>query len=171
MRKLLCLVLLYGALSRLYGEETLPKITPATLSEIQRLAITLRIAEFPLTQQEYRTHLALPPFRLGMGVGGKKIRSHQICELTDPNDPLGYYGFNIYWGKRQEEPPFCPLIEEIELFFQPGHMGGYPPTRRFVLVKDTAASADPERLAFLRAKMRERQQTPGEFVKEWYKKP
>jgi len=60
MRKLLCLVLLCGALSRLYGEETLPKITPATLSEIQRLAITLRIAEFPLTQQEYRTHLALP---------------------------------------------------------------------------------------------------------------
>lgn len=151
-----------------YGEETLPKITPAVVSEIQRLAITLSLAEFPLTQQEYGTHLALPPFTMTLGVGGKGVRSHQICILTDRNDPIGYYGFNIYWGKRQSESPFYPLVEEIELFFQPGNMGKYPPVRQFVLPQDTPETRSPEAKAFLREKMRELQLSPGDFVKEWF---
>ena len=170
MKHGLYVALLWCVLSSAYAEEQLPKITPAIVSQIQRLAITLRLTEFPLTQQEYRKHLALPPFTFGLGVSGKGIRNHEICKLTDPNDPLGYYGFNIYWGKRQAEPPFSPVIDEIELFFQPGNMGDYPPTQEFVLLKDTPETFNPEALAFLKAKMRERHQTPGEFVQDWYKK-
>lgn len=100
---------------------------------------------------------------------GKGIRSHVICILTDQKDPLGYYGFKIYWGPKQSEPPFHPLVEEIELFFQPGNVGEYPPVSAFVLPKDTPFTSDPATLANLRAKMHERQMSPGEFVKEWFK--
>jgi hypothetical protein len=171
MKMLLCLLMLCIVPARAQTEESLPKISPAIVLEIQRLAITLRLAEYPLSQNEYINYLALPPFLFSLGVGGKNIRSHHICKLTDPADPLGYYGFNIYWGEREKEAPHNPLIDEIELFFQPGNFGKFPPVRQFVLPRDISEVAKNSSIAFLKQKMKERHQTPGEFVKGWYLSP
>lgn len=167
MRLSLSLLSLVCVFVLVKAEEPLPKLSPEVVSEIQRLAITLRLTDFPLTQQEYREHLALPPFAFGLGIGGKGIRSHHVCKLTDPNDPLGYYGFNIYWGERQAEPPHYPLVAKIELFFAPGNLGKYPPVAPFVLY-DT--DFNPEALAALKEKLRASKKSPGEFVKEFYRK-
>ena len=146
-------------------EEPLPKITPEFISEIQRLAMTLRLAEFPLTQQEYRKHLELPRFVMGLGIPGRGIRDHQVCILSDPTDPLGHYGFHIYWGPRQPGPADLPVIEQIELFFKPGNQGHYPPVRAFVLTKDPL---DQLYLDSQRKKMRELKLTPGAYVRNYY---
>jgi hypothetical protein len=171
MKMLLCLLLLCIVLARAQTEEPLPKISPAIILEIQRLAITLRLAEYPLSQKEYKNYLALPRFTMGNGYGGIGIRSHHRCQLTDIHDPMGYYGFNIYWGEREKEAPHYPLIDEIELFFQPGNFWKFPPVGEFVLPKDIPEIAKNSSMAFLKQKMKERHQTPGEFVKGWYLKP
>ncbi len=146
-----------------FAGEPLPHMSPALTNEIQRLAITLDVAEFPVAQNDLAVYLALPPYQMGAGEieGGKaNMRFHR----SDPKDPLGEYQLKIYCGSTQTGDS-QPLVVKVELVFCAGNLGNFPPTGDFVLTADRSSDV----IGRLRKQMHERKMTPGEYVRSIYK--
>ncbi len=104
--------------------ETLPKITPKFLIEIQRVAATITLAEFPIKTSEVSKILDLPYYESSGGMGGKNIRSREWWLLSDPADPIGHYRLNVFSVRGE--------VTGIQLVYQPKNQGVYSPAGDFI---------------------------------------
>jgi len=154
--------LFFAALSGSFhaqNAEHLPKITPAFLLEVQRIAAIVSLAEFPLPRKNLESFLALPPYRDTGGMGGKNIPSRMWWVLSDEEDPVGHYCLDVFYAGAGPGPRGF-VITGIDLVFRQRSQSTYP-SANFTY----RSGADPDAIARERAKMRELKMTPGEFVK------
>ena len=135
---------------------------PESMEKIQRLSLILCLTEYPQTQDAILKYLAsLPHEDLG-GKGGTDMEFHEMIALTDTEDPVGYYGINLYFGDNNPGKEHEPLIARTEVFFQPAFTEKFFTSGQFIF-----KGPHPSRsIEAMRVLMRKLKCTPSEFVQQ-----
>jgi hypothetical protein len=142
--------------------ERLPRVDDAFLNEVHRIAITLKIAEYPIPLARVEEVLALPAIEQVFGLSGKDIAPRLVWALSEKDDPLGYYGLRVFYRPTAGGPL---EVTKLELFYKPAYKGRFPPLGDFVL---DIGEINQEVFGDLRQDMRTRGMSPGEYVKYRY---
>ena len=99
MKPLLLILALFLPHQIAFAEKALPKISPESMEKIQRLSLVLSLTEYPQPQEVVMKYLSLLPYEDISGSGGTDMEFHELIALTDTEDPVGYYGINLYFGE------------------------------------------------------------------------
>ena len=140
--------------------ESLPKITPEFISEVQRVCFTLDVASFPMRQGDMQKELDLPRYTFGLTEAGAGKPTFVTCPISDTDDSLGYYALRIYFGLARPDPNEIE-VTKIEVAYIPRPTSNFPPFGAMLYVPHR----DPYVLVRDRLQMWKQHLTAAEYVR------
>jgi hypothetical protein len=140
--------------------------------EIERLSLTIALAEYPIRERDAKDLLGLPTFMPPViGGGGVHKAEYLISALSNPDDPKGFYAIRFRFAKLPVPPS--------EYIARSGMTEAHEEPERTIATIDLlfwSVSPDltfkverrepPEMIEMMRAHMKEKKLSPLEFSRE-----